>query len=345
MSESRTTIVIASPLEADLVDRIRAAEPDRVTVHHDPALLSAPRYKNDHHGIPPTLTEDQHRRWRCLLHQADILFDFGWEDPRHLLRRAPNVRWIQATSAGIGDYVRKLEMPNGTVKITTAAGVHAQPLAEFVALAMLYFARDVPTLRTWQVAHHWERYCGQGLAGSTALIIGVGRVGQRVAEVVSSLGVGVLGQRRSSSGPPLRGISRFITADELDGVLPQMDYVIVAAPYTSETHRLLDARRLALLKTSAVLINIGRGKVVEEEALVTALQQERLRGAALDVFEQEPLPATSPLWDMPNVLVSPHSASTVMDENRRIVDLFIENLHCYLDGHPLINLFDHDRQY
>jgi lactate dehydrogenase-like 2-hydroxyacid dehydrogenase len=123
-------------------------------------------------------------------------------------------------------------------------------------------------------------------------------------------------------------------------VLPIADFVVLATPHTHETHRLLDARRLALLKTSAILVNVARGDVVDETALTEALQTRRLRGAALDVFEQEPLPADSPLWDLDNVFVSPHSASTVASENERIVELFCENLENYLEGAPLVNVLD-----
>lgn len=345
MSESRKRVLIASPLESEQVERIRAAEPRRITVLYEPELLPMIRYQNDHEGIARKLTEGQRRRWRALLSQADILFDFDWEAPRHFLRHAPNVRWIQATSAGIGEYVRRMRIPAESVTLTTAAGVHAQPLAEFVALAMLYFARDLPTLQAWQQAHHWERFSGQGLAGSTALILGLGQVGRRIAEVIAALGVCVYGLRRSAGCVLPPGVARVIAADELDLILPQVDYLIIATPYTPDTYHLVDARRLALLKPPAVLINVGRGQVVEEPALIAALQAGRLRGAALDVFEREPLPVDSPVWDLPNVLVSPHSASTVAGENARIVDLFIENLHRWLDGRPLRNLFQNDRQY
>jgi phosphoglycerate dehydrogenase-like enzyme len=136
------------------------------------------------------------------------------------------------------------------------------------------------------------------------------------------------------------GVDKLVSTVALDDLLPEADVVVLATPHTPETHRLLDSRRLSLLKPSAILVNVARGDVVDEPALIEALSSGRLRGAALDVFAQEPLPAESPLWDLPNVFVSPHSASTVAAENARIVDRFCHNLRAYLDGAPLHNVLD-----
>ena len=141
------------------------------------------------------------------------------------------------------------------------------------------------------------------------------------------------------------GVDRLETTEQLDELLPQADVVVLATPHTPETHHLIDARRLALLKPTAILVNVARGDVVDEQALVAALEEGRLRGAALDVFEQEPLPLESPLWDLPNVFVSPHSASTVAAENGRIADLFCENIRRYLAGEPLLNVLDKELLY
>jgi phosphoglycerate dehydrogenase-like enzyme len=279
------------------------------------------------------------------LAQADVLFDFDWEDPAHLLDHAPNLRWIQASGAGIGERVRQIGLPRDRILLTTSAGVHAGPLAEFALMAILYFAKDVPRLLEWQAKHHWERYCVRELAGSRALVLGLGGVGRRIAELYAALGIDVTGMRRSEADPLPLGVKRLIRRDLLDEVLCETDYLVIAVPYTRETHRLIDARRLSLLPPSAVLVNVGRGKVIDEPALIAALQDGRLHGAALDVFDQEPLPPESPLWGMPNILLSPHSTSIVERESERIVDLFIENLRRYMDGRPLLNRFDYERGY
>jgi glyoxylate/hydroxypyruvate reductase len=338
-------VLIASPLEAEHVERIAAAEPERIEVLYAPELLGTPRYIADHSGAPRDRTEPERQRWADLLSQADILFDFDHDAGADLPNRAPNVRWIQATSAGIGEYVRRIGLAKDSIILTTAAGVHAQPLAEFALMGMLYFAKEVPMLQRRQAEHFWERYCGHELAGSRVLIVGLGAVGRRTAELCAAFGMTVTGLRRSASSELSPGVDAMIDFSKLDLELERTEYLVISAPGTPETIRMIDARRLGLLPPGAVLINIGRGSIVEEAALIEALRSARLRGAALDVFEKEPLPPQSPLWDMPNVLVSPHSASTVDRENERIVDIFIENLHRYLDGRPLLNRFDYDRQY
>jgi phosphoglycerate dehydrogenase-like enzyme len=221
-------------------------------------------------------------------------------------------------------------------------------------MAALYFAKEMPRLNAWKAERHWERFCGDQVSGSRMTLIGLGRVGARIAQLSAHLGIEVTGHRRTPVGdrsagtaiqmvPP--GVRKVVDGQGLDAALPETDLLVVAAPDTPETAHLVDRRRLALLPARAVVVNVGRGSIIDEPALVEMLQSGKLRGAALDVFAEEPLPADSPLWEMPNVIISPHSASTVVKENDRLVDLFIENLHRYLDGRPLINVFNHQRGY
>jgi glyoxylate/hydroxypyruvate reductase len=344
-TDGRVPVLIASWLEAEQAERIAAAEPNRIELLYEPGLLPPPRYVADHHGPARDLTEAERRCWRDLLARAEVSFEFDWEEPASLLERAPKLRWVQATSSGIGPQVEQLGLAGSPVQVTNAAGIHAQPLAEFVAMAMLHFAKDMPLLTRWKAERHWERYCGRELSGSRMLLIGLGKVGSRVAELSAALGLEVLGHRRSTDSPTPPGVRRMVRLEEIDDVLGSVDFLVVAAPATPETARLIDRRRLSLLPPSAVFINIGRGSLVDEDGLIEALSTGRLRGAALDVFAQEPLPESSPLWALPNVIICPHSASTVVQENDRLVDLFIENLHRYLDGRPLVNQFDHGRKY
>jgi phosphoglycerate dehydrogenase-like enzyme len=288
------------------------------------------------------LWESQRARWRDMLARAEVSFEFDWEKPAELLTRAPRLKWVQSTSSGIGPQLVRLGLAGSPLVVTNAAGIHAQPLAEFVAMATLYFTKDVPRLERWKAQKHWERFCGTELAGTRMLLIGLGKVGSRVAELAAALGISVIGHRRSMGTPP-PGVERLVRADEIDAVLPETDWLVLVVPDTPETKHLLDRRRLGLLPRRAVVINIGRGSLIDEEALTHALETNRLRGAALDVFAKEPLDASSRLWDLPNVIVSPHSASTVEQENERLVDLFIDNLQRYLDKRPLVNVFDHSR--
>jgi len=344
-SSGRVPVLIASWLDRNQAERIAAAEPERIELIYEPDLLPPPRYQADHHAPPRELTADQRRRWRELLGRAEVTFEFDWEEPKHVLTRAPKLRWVQATSSGIGPLVAEIGLADSHVRVTNAAGVHAQPLAEFVLMAVLYFLKEMPRLTRWKKERHWERFCGRELAGSKMLLIGLGKVGGRIAELSAAMGVEVIGHRRSTSRKPPLGVARMVDRAGLDAALPDTDLLVIAAPETPETLNLVDRRRLQLLPPHAVLVNVGRGSLVDEGALIELLESGRLSGAALDVFTHEPLPPNSPLWAMPNVIVSPHSASTVMQENDRLVDLFIENLHRYLHGQPLLNEFNHDGRY
>jgi len=230
---------------------------------------------------------------------------------------------------------------------TKASGVHGQPLAEFCLMVMLMFRKRLPRMFRDQSRKHWERYAGTDLAERTVVIVGLGAVGQEVARVCKALRMVVIGVGRSSSSldslssPP----DEFFSVGDLRKVLPRAEHLVLSAPHTPETESLIGVDELALMPQGAILINIGRGPLVDEPALAAALASGHLGGAGLDVFVEEPLPEDSPFWEMPNVLVSPHSASTSDRENRRITDLFCENLKRFLAGQPLINLLDPNRLY
>jgi phosphoglycerate dehydrogenase-like enzyme len=342
---NHTPVLIASWLDRGHAERIAASEPDRIELIYEPEILPVPRYEADHHAPPRPLSQEQLERWRNHLSRAEVAFEFDWERPDQLLKRAPKLRWVQASSSGIGPLIEKLGLAGSPLVITNAAGVHAQPLAEFVILAALHFAKEMPRLNQWQKERHWERFCGYQVAGSRMTLIGLGKVGSRIAELSAALGIQVTGHRRTAGGQPVPGVLTVVDADGLDRALPETDILVIAAPDTPETANLVNRRRLELLPSNAVVVNVGRGSLIDEQAMIELLQAGRLRGAALDVFAKEPLPAESPLWGMANVIVSPHSASTVVQENDRLVDLFIENLHRYLDGRELVNVFDHRRKY
>lgn len=341
----RVPVLIASWLDRCHADRIAAAEPERIELIYQPELLPTTRYEADHHGPPRALSEDERSHWRRCLSRAEVMFEFDWERPEELLRRAPRLRWVQSTSSGIGPLVERLGLIDSPLLLTNAAGIHAQPLAEFVLLAALHFAKEMPRMTAWKAERHWERFCGREVSGSRMTLVGLGRVGSRIAEVSAALGIEVTGYRRTAAAEAPPQVARVVDAAGLDAALPHTDLLVIAAPDTPETRNLIDRRRLELLPARAVVVNVGRGPVLDERALTDLLSAGRLRGAALDVFAEEPLPAASPLWELPNVIISPHSASTVVQENDRLVDLFIENLHRYLDQRPLINLFDHRRRY
>jgi len=335
-------VLIAAPIESEHVDRIRAVD-SRIEVLHDPDLLPRPRYVSDHAGSPTKRSPEQEARFLEMLGRAEVVFDFPSGHFRDLEAVAPRLRWLQSTSAGIGQMVKRVGLDQTKITFTTASGVHARPLADFCLMAMLMFAKNYVWMDRDKKAKRWERYCGEELTGKTLAIVGVGRVGQEVARHGKRMDMRVTGMRRSSA--PVPDIDKLFDRAELHAMLREADFLVLAAPHTSETEGIIGEAELAVMKPTAVLINIGRGALVDEDALVRALQQKRLAGAALDVLREEPPPQDSPLWDMPNVIISPHSASTVTQENARITEIFCDNLRRYLSGQPLRNVLDKQKLY
>jgi glyoxylate/hydroxypyruvate reductase len=332
-------VLIATPLEPELVDRIAAVDP-AVQVLYEPGLLPRPRFDADHTGTRPDLTAADLDRWAALRRQADVSFDFDWLDPAGLPANCPRLRWVQATSAGIGGFLERTGLVSSDLVFTTAAGVHGTPLAEFALLGLLYFAKGLPQLSAWQAEHRWERFTSTQLAGQRAILVGLGGIGRSVAGLLSAAGVQVCGVGRPGRSYDIAALSSYVGSDQLDDVLPSADALILACPLTEQTAGLIGARQLDLLPRGAVLVNVSRGGVVDQDAMIDALRRGQLAGAFLDVFTPEPLPADSPLWAMPNVVVSPHSASTVAAENGLITDLFCDNLRRWLDGRELRNVYD-----
>ena len=341
-------VLIASYLEPEYVDLIRQVD-DRLNVVYHPELLRQPRYPADHTGKSMERTPTEESHWRQLLSKADIFFDFDQTHREDLPELAPNVRWIQSTSAGIGQFVKQMRydtrMPG--IIITTASGVHAQPLAEFCLMVMLMFTKGLLRIMRDQDRKHWERYAGTDLRGRTLVIIGVGKVGKEVARVGQALGMRVVGvkQQVSNVEPSSLYLDELYPRNKLHEVLTQAEYLVLITPHTPKTEKMIGAKELALLPKGAILINIGRGVLVDEPALIEALRSGHVGGAGLDVFAEEPLPQESPLWEMPNVLVSPHSGSTSDRENSRITELFCENLRRFLTNKPLLNVLDTKKFY
>lgn len=342
MSDS-LTVLIASYLEPEHVDRIRAEFP-QLNVIYRPDLIGKPRFAADHTSRIER-TPEQEAEWRGLLAQADVLYDFDFTNLDELPELAPNVKWVQASSSGIGQLVKRLGYADRTDWIfTTASGVHARPLAEFAIMAMIYFAKDVPHLMREKQARHWERYSVSDLAGKTLAVIGLGKIGRETARLAKAFDMRVIGTRRDVT-KAVEHVDELFAPDDLDAVLPQADYLVLATPHTPETEGMIDARRVGLLKRGAVIVNVARGVVIDQAAMTAALQDGRLTGAALDVFEVEPLPQDDPLWGMDNVLISPHSASTADSENGKLTALFCDNMRRYLNDEPLRNVLDTEKLY
>lgn len=339
-------VLIASYLEPELVEKIRAVDPKLEVVYH-PELLPAPRYKADHVGHKLERSIDDQARWESLLMRAEVLFDFDYTGVAHLPEGAPKVRWVQATSAGIGQFVKRQEYARMNAVFTTASGVHARPLAEFVIMSMLEFVKKRDLARKQQLEHVWARFSTDELSGRTLAIVGLGKIGLEVARLAKAFDVRVIATKRNLEGvtPASLGVDALFAWTDLHAMLSQADFVCLATPHTLETEGMIDQAAFNAIKPGAVLINVARGAVVDEPAMIRALETGQLAHAALDVVATEPLPPESPLWDMENVSIYHHSASTNDRENERIVDLFCQNLRRYLAGEKLINQLDIERMY
>ena len=335
-------VLIASPLEAELAARIQAADP-RAEVLFEPDLLPPARYPADHRGDPAFRRDaDGEARWRALLDRAEVLFGVpgdSADDLAEVVTGLPRLRWVHATSAGAGEQVRRAGLPAEAlerVAVTTSSGVHAVPLAEFAILGLLAVAKDLPRLVADQRAKAWPeiREPFRELHGQTLFLVGLGEIGREVARLGKAMGMRTVGFRRSK-GPPPEFVDEVHGPDRLAELAGRADAMVVSLPLTEQTAGLVDRATIDRLPPGCIFVNIGRGGVVDEPALIDALRDRRIAGAALDVFATEPLPADSPLWTLPNVLVTPHSAALSARENERIVELFCDNLRRYLDGRPL----------
>lgn len=345
-------VFIATPLAIEYVDRIRRVAPERVGVIYEPDLLPPIRYDCDHNGEAGfSLTPEQTTRWRAHLARAHVVWDFPPNDPdgTSWMSLAPKLEWIQTTSSGVGQKVRALGLDQTNLMLTTARGIHAGPLTEFVFLALLSHVKQLSHLRSEQQAHRWERFCGDELDGKTLGIVGAGGIGRTVASVGRAFGMRIVAVSRpgATTTADQIGVDVLFPAAGLHSMLAETDALVLSVPLTAETELLIDRAALNALKSEALFVNISRGRVVDEQALIECLVDGKIAFAALDVFAIEPLPAESPLWDLPNVLISPHSASTARRENERITDIFCHNLRCYLDGRreAMKNVFNKELLY
>ena len=343
-------VVIAGPLQAELVEPIRAVD-SRLEVAYEPELLPPPRYPNDHAGAADfRRTPEEERRWWEMIGAAEVLFGIPGDSPDGLaeaLRVAPGLRWVQATSAGAGEQVGGASLTREALErviVTSAAGVHAGPLAEFALFGLLAFTKGLPRLLADQRARRWGHYPVRELSGATLLIVGLGQIGTEVARRAAAFGMRVVGLNRRGAGdyPQVDVLARI---DALAQWLPEADAIVLSLPLTEQTTGLIDAAAIDAVKPGAVLVNVGRGGVLDEAALIDALREERLAGAALDVVANEPLDPGSPLWELPNLLLSPHTAGLSVHENERIVSLFADNLGRYLRGEELRNRVDPELLY
>jgi len=279
------------------------------------------------------------RSFDAEMRDAEILVFMGLDfKPGNFRKRAPKLRWIQLTSAGI-DHVSPLDwLPRGVV-MTNNSGVHAEKHGEFGLTALLMLNHNVPIMTTNQRRARWHTVFGSPIRGKTVAIVGVGRIGGRAAELCKAMGMTVLGVRRGGGAHP--HVDEMFRPAQVRKAMARADFVLVTLPLTGATRHFVGRRELEAMKPGAGFANLGRGATVDYDALRALLESGRLSGAVLDAFEEEPLPASSPLWRTRNLIISPHCSSSDVDRYvPDTLDLTFDNLGRYMRGQPLRNAVD-----
>ena len=285
------------------------------------------------------------------LHDAEVLC--AYNVPARWRELAPRLRWLQYPGAGV-DALRPtglLAADSGLI-ITTATGIHSTTISEYVFGSMLMFNWNWPQMVRLQDGHVWARSAswynlgGRELANQTLGIVSLGHIGRRIAQLGRAFGMRVIGMRRSTSGGEKDpDVDQVFSASQLHELLAMSDYVVIAVPLTPQTEKLIGEAELRAMRSSAYLVNIARGRVIDEQALIRALREGWIAGAGLDVAEEEPLPPESPLYSMPNVILTPHISGASVHYDERLAALFAENLRRYRAGQPLKNRYDPSRGY
>lgn len=285
-----------------------------------------------------------------LLPSADVLL--VWDFTSQAVRAAwpgdgPRPRWVHTASAGV-DHLMCPELAASDTVVTNARGVFDRPIAEYVAALVLAMAKDLPRTLELQRERTWRHRESRGVAGTRACVVGSGPIGRAVAGTLEALGVttALVGRTaRAGSHGDGTGTAAVHGADDLDRLVADADWVIAAAPLTEQTRGMFDARRFALMRPSTHFVNIGRGQLVVEEALVGALRDHRIAGAALDVFTSEPLVSHSPLWETPGLIVSPHMSGDTVGWRDQLAEQFLESYDLWAAGKPLPHVVDKQRGY
>lgn len=262
--------------------------------------------------------------------------------PNDLIPRAPALRWVQQAGAGADWLTRHPEVRGHDFTLTNASGVHSINISEHMLGFLLALGRAFPGAVRGQLERAWEGRRSPELfelAGMRILILGIGAIGERFAKLCKACEMETIGMRRDPS-IPAQGVDRMVGPQALHAELPAADVVASTLPYTEETHHLLGREEFRLMKDGVVIVNIGRGGTIDEEAMIDALRSGKVRAAGLDVFETEPLPDSSPLWEMENVLITAHYSGLTPRYNERVFAIFIDNLQRYLRGEELRNVVD-----
>lgn len=324
------------------LERMRSIDPriEPVVLPIDPGGNWIAYAPSEPHGEPPPWGTTVAEERREVLERAEVIAGLHTSDG--LMRRAPRLKWVHAIGAGVDQWVAA-GVSSDRVFVTNSSGLGARTIAEFVLGRLLQVWKHFRVLDENQKMHTWKNAYGRTFGGTTLGIVGLGAIGEEVAVRARAFGLRILAVKRSyRPGAKSDVVDELFGPDDLHAMLEQCDSVVVSAPHTPETTHLIDAAALRSMKPGAVLVNVARGPLIETAALVEALRREHLGAAVLDVFEEEPLPEDSPLWDLPNTYISPHSAVSIDRYVEDVYELFEENLTRYVRGETLRNLVDMD---
>jgi len=345
-------ILVTAPLEEADVERIAAVDP-RVKVTYAMEKVRAELGLTPTQALPygrpmwqrELTPEEASKALDRMLADTEVIF--GWRLPLNLLSRAPHLRWVQGIGAGVDLLVGSTGLLQSDVIVTNASGINATMVVEFTLCLMLMIAKKAPRFLANKEAHRWESLTGSQLNGKTVGIIGLGRIGSEVARLAQAFEMRVLGLKRSATRreKDVAGIDELFPPSELLQMLPECDFVILTVPLSPETRGLIGETELKAMKPTAYIINTARGPVIKQDVLIQALKEGWIAGAALDVFEVEPLPPESELWELPNVIISSHSAGLWERHTAAATKLFCENVRRFLAGKKLLNLVDKERGY
>ena len=332
MDFDTVNLVVSTPIDEELLDRIASVSP-RLKVENVWELSRA-----DFRG-------DSSAKDKLDIILADAEIVYGIRLPRNLISRAPKLKWVQVMTAGVDRFLDN-DFRKSPVILTNVSGIHATPISEFVMEQMLMLAKNALLCFELKQKKQWQRYSPSTLRGKTVGIVGLGHIGKEVARLSKAFGMRVIATRRSAPRTQhIRNVDLMLPRQELPRLLAESDYVVITLPYTHETDKLLGETELKTMKSSAYLMNIGRGGIIDEDALTRALSENWIAGAGLDVFTTEPLPAESKLWELPNLLFSPHVSGDMEDYVTQATEVFCKNLGRYLEGKRLLNVVDKHKGY
>ena len=345
-------VLITTPLSEADVDRIASVDPraevtyavEEVRAERGIAATQAPPWGRPMGQRQLTQKEASKVLDRILTHTEVI---FGWRLPQNLLSRAPRLRWVQGVGAGVDLLAGDTGLLQSDIMVSNASGANAAAVSEFALCLMLMIAKKAPRFLANKGESRWEHFVTPELRGKTVGIVGLGKIGSEIARLAQAFRMRVLAIRRSATGREkgVAGVDELFSPNELIQMLPECDFVVLTVPLTPETKGFIGEAELKAMKPTAHIINIARGPVIKQDVLIQALKEGWIAGAALDVFEVEPLPAESELWELQNVIISPHIAGYVEQYSAMVTELFCESLKRFLRGEKPYNLVDQKKGY